>query len=159
MRSITARGFWALAPESRKTRSGLFAKIGNSHLSIRGSNPLPNPPPLAGEGGAGVAGKTLLGAAVAILIPPKSPGDGRAATANAHAAAANRPVRPPPAQRPRSAYAAPPRRGCRALADKRAPPRRDHRPRHHGCISRRRRRFRARAWRRSPHVGSAPGCG
>src|SRR5579862_825952 len=35
---MTARGFWALAAESRNTRPGLFSKIGNSRRRARGSN-------------------------------------------------------------------------------------------------------------------------
>src|ERR1700730_7832958 len=120
---MTEAGFWALAPESRKTRSGLFAKIGNSRLSIRGSNP---PGRLSRE-------LTVRKLAVAILIPPKLPGGAQAATANARAAAPNRPARPPPAQRPRSAFAVPPRSGCRAHADKRVRLHRGRRPPHRGC--------------------------
>jgi len=39
MPSMTARGFCALAPESRNTSSGWLVKIGNSRRSVRGSNP------------------------------------------------------------------------------------------------------------------------
>src|SRR5580700_12227283 len=35
---MTLRGFCALAPESRKTRPGLLAKIGNSRRNTRGSS-------------------------------------------------------------------------------------------------------------------------
>src|ERR1700720_3383934 len=120
---MTEAGFWALAPESRKTRSGLFAKIGNSRLSFRGSNP---PGKLSPE-------LTVRKLAVAILIPPTSPAAERAAPVSAPARALARQVRPTLGQKRRSASAAPACSGCPALADKRALPHRDRRPRRHGC--------------------------
>src|SRR5215472_14704250 len=111
---MTARGFWALAPESRNTRPGLLANIGNSRLSARGSN-RPGP------------GWTLLRVAVVILIPPTSPTAGQDAKASARAVAATRPARPPPGQRPRSVGAAPARARCRASSDRTALLRRDRR--------------------------------
>src|SRR5215471_18089712 len=99
MQSMTEAGFWALAPESRNTRSGLFAKIGNSRLSRCGSNP-PGP------------GKTLRKVAVVILLPPTSTSDTRAAPTNALATAPDQPTRLLPGQTPRSASAAPPDAQC-----------------------------------------------
>src|SRR5438874_2170604 len=84
---MTERGFCALAPESRNTRPGLLANIGNSRFISCGSNPHPNPPPLAGEGGVGAVLK------LAGLMPtsPMSLSAGRAAPASAHATLHGRP--------------------------------------------------------------------
>src|SRR5690349_13041278 len=127
---MTERGFCALAPLSRNTRPGLLANIGNSRFISCGSNPHPNPPPLAGEGMAGA----VLKLAGLMLTPPMSPDAGRGERAGAPAKAPARPARPPHGRKLRSAFGAPRRLGSLGRADKTAPLRRDRRRRRRGCI-------------------------